>query len=177
MEKEFNLGTTTIQTADKDGWIVSITPSGGWIPAVIAGNTGIGLSQRAQSFVLYEDENPYNVIEPGKRPRATLTPALAIKDKRPFLSFAVQGGDTQDQNLLQFFLNMVEFEMNFLVRISRMMMCLSALLFFPNISNCSRVIVFESYEAISLGFSNTETIHTTRSCTTFRFLKATRAVM
>jgi len=112
MEKEFNLGTTTIQTADKDGWIVSITPSGGWIPAVIAGNTGIGLSQRAQSFVLYEDENPYNVIEPGKRPRATLTPALAIKDKKPFLSFAVQGGDTQDQNLLQFFLNMVEFEMN-----------------------------------------------------------------
>ena len=59
MDKEFNLGTTTIQTADKDGWIVSITPSGGWIPAVIAGNTGIGLSQRAQSFVLYEDENPY----------------------------------------------------------------------------------------------------------------------
>ena len=112
MEKEFNLGTTTIQTADKDGWIVSITPSGGWIPAVIAGKTGIGLSQRAQSFVLYEDENPYNVIEPGKRPRATLTPALAIKDKKPFLSFAVQGGDTQDQNLLQFFLNMVEFEMN-----------------------------------------------------------------
>tara|TARA_B100000925_G_C22002808_1_gene472134 strand:+ start:1 stop:1017 length:1017 start_codon:yes stop_codon:yes gene_type:complete len=112
MEKEFNLGTTTIQTADKDGWIVSITPSGGWIPAVIAGSTGIGLSQRAQSFVLYEDENPYNVIEPGKRPRATLTPALAIKDKKPFLSFAVQGGDTQDQNLLQFFLNMVEFEMN-----------------------------------------------------------------
>ena len=51
--------------ADKEGWIVSITPSGGWIPTVIAGNTGVGLSQRAQSFVLYEDENPYNVIEPS----------------------------------------------------------------------------------------------------------------
>jgi gamma-glutamyltranspeptidase/glutathione hydrolase len=50
----------------------------------------VGLSQRAQSFVLYEDENPYNVIEPGKRPRATLTPALAIKDGKPYLSFAVQ---------------------------------------------------------------------------------------
>mgnify|MGYP002725501792 CR=1 FL=1 len=112
LESEFNLGTTTIQAADKEGWIVSITPSGGWIPAVIAGNTGIGLSQRAQSFVLYEDENPYNVIEPGKRPRATLTPALALKNGKPFLSFAVQGGDTQDQNLLQFFLNMVEFDMN-----------------------------------------------------------------
>jgi len=112
LESEFNLGTTTIQAADKEGWIVSITPSGGWIPAVIAGNTGIGLSQRAQSFVLYEDENPYNVIEPGKRPRATLTPALALKNGKPFLSFAVQGGDTQDQNLLQFFLNVVEFDMN-----------------------------------------------------------------
>ena len=65
LEKEFNLGTTTIQAADKEGWVVSITPSGGWIPTVIAGNTGVGLSQRAQSFVLYEDENPYNVIEPG----------------------------------------------------------------------------------------------------------------
>jgi gamma-glutamyltranspeptidase/glutathione hydrolase len=112
LETEFNIGTTTIQAADKEGWVVSITPSGGWIPTVIAGNTGVGLSQRAQSFVLYEDENPYNVIEPGKRPRATLTPAMAIKNGDPFISFAVQGGDTQDQNLLQFFLNMVEFDMN-----------------------------------------------------------------
>ena len=112
LEAEFNLGTTTIQAADEDGWVVSITPSGGWIPAVIAGETGVGLSQRAQSFVLYEDENPYNLIAPGKRPRATLTPAMAIKDGKPYLSFAVQGGDTQDQNLLQFFLNMVEFNMN-----------------------------------------------------------------
>ena len=112
LEAEFNLGTTTIQAADKDGWVVSITPSGGWIPAVIAGETGVGLSQRAQSFVLYEDENPYNLIAPGKRPRATLTPAMAIKDGKPYLSFAVQGGDTQDQNLLQFFLNKGEFNMN-----------------------------------------------------------------
>jgi gamma-glutamyltranspeptidase/glutathione hydrolase len=52
------------------------------------------------------------VVEPGKRPRATLTPMLAVKDGRPFLSAAVQGGDTQDQNLLQFFLNVVEFGMN-----------------------------------------------------------------
>ena len=112
IEQEFNVGTTTIQAADKNGWVVSITPSGGWIPTVIAGSTGVGLSQRAQSFVLYEDENPYNVIQPGKRPRATLTPALALKSGKPFISFAVQGGDTQDQNLLQFFLNMVEFKMN-----------------------------------------------------------------
>ena len=108
----FFQGTTSIQAADEQGWVVSVTPSGGWIPAVIAGHTGIGLSQRAQSFVLDEAENPFNVIAPGKRPRVTLTPSLALKDGRPFLSFAVQGGDTQDQNLLQFFLNVVEFGMN-----------------------------------------------------------------
>jgi gamma-glutamyltranspeptidase/glutathione hydrolase len=108
----FRLGTTSIQTADTAGWVVSVTPSGGWIPAVIAGRTGVGLSQRLQSFILDPAENPFNVIEPGKRPRATLTPTLAVKDGRPFLSFAVQGGDTQDQNLLQFFLNVVEFGMN-----------------------------------------------------------------
>ncbi len=108
----FYAGTTTIQAADADGWVVSVTPSGGWIPAVIAGRTGIGMSQRMQSFVLEERSGPYNVLEPGKRPRATLTPSLALKDGRPFLSFAVQGGDGQDQNLLQFFLNVVEFGMN-----------------------------------------------------------------
>jgi gamma-glutamyltranspeptidase/glutathione hydrolase len=77
----------------------------------VAGRTGIGLSQRMQSFVLDPGENPFNVLEPGKRPRVTLTPTLAMKDGEPWLAFAVQGGDTQDQNLLQFFLNVVEFGM------------------------------------------------------------------
>ena len=111
-DEDFYAGTTSIQTADAEGWVVSITPSGGWVPAVIAGNTGVGLSQRMQSFVTNAAEGPYNVVEPGKRPRATLTPTLALKDGRPYLSFAVQGGDSQDQNLLQFFLNVVEFGMN-----------------------------------------------------------------
>jgi gamma-glutamyltranspeptidase/glutathione hydrolase len=109
--KHFLKGTTTIQAADEEGWVVSITPSGGWIPAVIAGNTGVGLSQRMQSFVLDEQMNPFNVLEPNKRPRVTLTPSMALKDGKPFLSFAVQGGDTQDQDLLQMFLNIVEFDM------------------------------------------------------------------
>jgi gamma-glutamyltranspeptidase/glutathione hydrolase len=78
---------------------------------VIAGRTGIGLSQRGQSFVTRPEDGPFNVIEPGKRPRVTLTPTMALKNGEPFLAFAVQGGDTQDQNLLQFFLNMVEFGM------------------------------------------------------------------
>ncbi|KAA3440611.1 gamma-glutamyltransferase family protein [Rufibacter hautae] len=106
------LGTTTVEAADKEGWVVSITPSGGWNPACIAGNTGVGMSQRMQSFVLDASLNPFNVVEPGKRPRVTLTPSMALKDGKPFLSFAVQGGDTQDQNLLQFFLNVADFGMS-----------------------------------------------------------------
>jgi gamma-glutamyltranspeptidase/glutathione hydrolase len=111
-DESFFAGTTSIQAADKEGWVVSVTPSGGWIPACIAGNTGIGMSQRMQSFVLNESENPFNVVAPGKRPRATLTPTIAMKEGKPFLAFSVQGGDSQDQNLLQFFLNVVEFGMN-----------------------------------------------------------------
>jgi gamma-glutamyltranspeptidase/glutathione hydrolase len=107
----FLAGTTSIQAADAEGWVVSITPSGGWVPATIAGNTGVGMSQRMQSFVLDERLNPFNVLQPGKRPRVTLTPSMALKDGKPFLSFAVQGGDTQDQDLLQLFLNIVEFGM------------------------------------------------------------------
>ena len=111
-EEAFLAGTTSIQAADAEGWVVSVTPSGGWIPAFIAGKTGIGLSQRMQSFVLDERMNPYNLVRPGQRPRATLTPGMALKNGKPYLSFAVQGGDTQDQNLLQFFLNVVEFGMD-----------------------------------------------------------------
>jgi gamma-glutamyltranspeptidase/glutathione hydrolase len=104
-------GTTSVEAADKEGWVVSITPSGGWIPACIAGNTGVGMSQRMQSFVLDSTINPFNVVAPGKRPRVTLTPSIALKDGKPFMCFGVQGGDTQDQNLLQCFLNVVEFGM------------------------------------------------------------------
>lgn len=106
------LGTTSVEAADKEGWVVSIVPSGGWIPACIAGNTGIGMSQRMQSFVLDPAENPFNVVEPGKRPRVTLTPGLAMKDGKPLVTFGVQGGDTQDQNLVQFLVNMIDFGMN-----------------------------------------------------------------
>jgi gamma-glutamyltranspeptidase/glutathione hydrolase len=109
---DFIAGTTSIQAADAEGWVVSVTPSGGWVPAFIAGDTGIGLSQRMQSFVLDKSLNPFNVVQPGQRPRATLTPSIAMRDGKPLLAFSVQGGDTQDQNLLQFFLNMIEFDMN-----------------------------------------------------------------
>jgi gamma-glutamyltranspeptidase/glutathione hydrolase len=107
----FTAGTTSVEAADSEGWVVSVTPSGGWLPAVIAGHTGIGLSQRMQSFVLDPAEDPFNVVAPGKRPRVTLTPTLALKGGKPYLCFSVQGGDSQDQNLLQFFLDVVEFGM------------------------------------------------------------------
>jgi len=107
----FQSGTTSVVAADAQGWLVAVTPSGGWIPGTIAGRTGIGLSQRLQSFVLDPALNPFNVLEPGKRPRVTLTPSLAFRDGKPWLAFAVQGGDSQDQNLLQFFLNVAEFGM------------------------------------------------------------------
>ena len=110
-QEDFYAGTTSVEAADAEGWVVSVTPSGGWVPAVIAGKTGIGMSQRMQSFVMDRAESPFNVLEPGKHPRVTLTPTLALKDGKPYLCFSVQGGDSQDQNLLQFFLNVVEFGM------------------------------------------------------------------
>jgi gamma-glutamyltranspeptidase/glutathione hydrolase len=105
----FYAGTTSVEAADTEGWVVSVTPSGGWPPAVIAGHSGVGLSQRAQSFVTDPAEGPFNVIAPGKHPRVTLTPTLALKEGKPYLCFSVQGGDSQDQNLLQFFLDIIEF--------------------------------------------------------------------
>jgi gamma-glutamyltranspeptidase / glutathione hydrolase len=107
----FFAGTTSVNAVDKEGWVVSITPSGGWVPAFIAGKSGIGLSQRMQSFVLDPAENPFNVVAPGKQPRVTLTPSLALRDGKPWLSFSVQGGDGQDQDLLQFLINIVDFGM------------------------------------------------------------------
>lgn len=111
-EEAFRAGTTAIQAADKEGWVVSMTPSGAWFPAFVAGSTGIGLSQRMQSFDFNPAHNPFNVLEPGKRPRATLTPTIVTKNGKPFLSFSVQGGDTQEQNGLQYMLNIVEFGMD-----------------------------------------------------------------
>jgi gamma-glutamyltranspeptidase/glutathione hydrolase len=108
---QFWRGTTSVEAADSAGWVVSVTPSGGWLPACIAGKTGVGMSQRMQSFVLEEKDNPFNVLTPGKRPRVTLSPGTALRRGWPLLCFAMQGGDMQDQHLLQMFLNIVEFGM------------------------------------------------------------------
>ena len=108
----FTRGTTSIQAADEKGWLVSVTPSGGWVPAVIAGRTGIGLSQRAQSFVTQAEDGPFNVIEPGKRPRSSLSVGIALRDGDPYLVWGTPGGDQQDQWNSQFFLRHVHFNMN-----------------------------------------------------------------
>jgi len=102
--------TTCVNVIDSAGNMFSATPSGAWVPAVIAGDTGIPLSQRAQSFVLTPGHP--NQLAPGKRPRITLTPTLALKEKKPWLAFSTPCGDGQDQTLLQVFLNVVEFGMN-----------------------------------------------------------------
>jgi gamma-glutamyltranspeptidase/glutathione hydrolase len=102
--------TTCVNVIDKDGNMLSATPSGAWIPAVIASDTGIPLTQRAQAFVLTPGHP--NRLAPHKRPRITLTPTIALRDGKPWLAFSTPGGDSQDQTLLQIFLNVVDFGMN-----------------------------------------------------------------
>lgn len=102
--------TTCVNVIDKDGNMFSATPSGAWLPAVVAGNTGVLMGQRLQSSLT--DPNSPNVVAPGKRPRITLTPTIVLKNGAPFMVLSTPGGDNQDQALLQVFLNIVEFDMN-----------------------------------------------------------------
>jgi gamma-glutamyltranspeptidase/glutathione hydrolase len=102
--------TTCVNVVDRDGNMLSATPSGAWLPAVVAGDTGVLMGQRLQSALT--DPNSPNVVAPGKRPRITLTPTLVLKGGEPFMVLSTPGGDNQDQALLQVLLNIVEFGMN-----------------------------------------------------------------
>ncbi|HEV7475890.1 MAG TPA: gamma-glutamyltransferase, partial [Pyrinomonadaceae bacterium] len=102
--------TTCVNVIDKDGNLFSATPSGAWLPAVVAGDTGVLMGQRLQS-ALTDPKSP-NVVAPGKRPRITLTPTLVLKGGEPFMVLSTPGGDNQDQALLQVLLNIIEFGMN-----------------------------------------------------------------
>jgi gamma-glutamyltranspeptidase/glutathione hydrolase len=97
--------TTTCLVADRFGNVVAATPSG-W-SGVVAGDTGVWLGSRLQSFNLWEDHP--DVIEPGKRPRITLTPTIVLHERRPVLAVSVAGGDNQDQMSLQLLLNQIDF--------------------------------------------------------------------
>jgi len=102
--------TTCVNVVDKDGNLFSATPSGAWLPAVVAGDTGVLMGQRLQSALT--DPNSPNVVAPGKRPRITLTPTIVLKGGEPFMVLSTPGGDNQDQALLQVLLNVIEFGMN-----------------------------------------------------------------
>jgi gamma-glutamyltranspeptidase/glutathione hydrolase len=102
--------TTSIDVIDSQGMMFSATPSGAWMPSVIAGDTGLPLTQRAQSFVMIP--NHPNVVEPGKRPRITLSPTLVTQGGKPFMALSTPGGDQQDQALLQVLLAVTIMGMN-----------------------------------------------------------------
>jgi gamma-glutamyltranspeptidase/glutathione hydrolase len=97
--------TTTCLVADRFGNVVAATPSG-WTGS-LAGDTGVWLGSRLQSFNVWDDHP--DVIVPGKRPRITLSPTLVLRGNRPVLAISVAGGDNQDQMTLQLLLNHVDF--------------------------------------------------------------------
>jgi len=103
--------TCHIDVADRFGNMVAATPSGGWLHSspVIPG-LGFCLGTRAQMFTL--TPGLPNSLAPGKRPRTTLSPGLALRGGEPYLAFGTPGGDQQDQWSLSFFLNHVRFGMN-----------------------------------------------------------------
>lgn len=103
--------TTCVDTMDSEGIVFSATPSGAWMPSVIAGDTGIPLTQRAQSFVLIPGHP--NELAGGKRPRVTLSPTLVTQaDGKPFLALSTPGADNQEQSLIQVMMNVIDYGMN-----------------------------------------------------------------
>jgi gamma-glutamyltranspeptidase/glutathione hydrolase len=110
-ERSYHGDTTHLDAVDAEGNMIAATPSGGWIPSspVIPG-LGFPLGTRAQMFSL--DPAHPNALQPGKRPRTTLTPSLVMKAGQPWMVFGTPGGDQQDQWTLQFFLNVVDFGMS-----------------------------------------------------------------
>jgi gamma-glutamyltranspeptidase/glutathione hydrolase len=101
--------TTSLQVVDKDGNLFSSTPSSGWLlgGAFVAGDTGVPMSNRMQAFRL--DPSSPNMLAGGKRPRTTLTPTVILRDGKPFLAIGTPGGDSQDQQILNVLLNLVDF--------------------------------------------------------------------
>jgi gamma-glutamyltranspeptidase/glutathione hydrolase len=103
--------TCHLDVADRFGNMVSATPSGGWLQSspVIPG-LGFCLGSRAQMFAL--TPGFASSLAPGRRPRTTLSPSLALRGGEPYLAFGTPGGDQQDQWTMGFFLNHAVFGMN-----------------------------------------------------------------
>ncbi len=109
--RPWGAGTIHVTAADRDGNLIAVTASGGWIPSSpVIDALGFPLGTRMQTF--YLDERHPNALAPGKRPRTTLSPSLAMVRGEPYLGFGTTGGDQQDQWTLQFFLNVVDFGMD-----------------------------------------------------------------
>jgi gamma-glutamyltranspeptidase/glutathione hydrolase len=109
--RPWGAGTIHVTAADRDGNMIAVTASGGWIPSSpVIDALGFPLGTRMQTF--YLDERHPNALVPGKRPRTTLSPSLAMVHGEPYLAFGTPGGDQQDQWTLQFFLNVVNFGMD-----------------------------------------------------------------
>jgi len=103
--------TVHFDIVDKAGNMVSSTPSGGWLhSSPVIPELGFPLGTRAQMFWL-EEGHPAS-LAPGKRPRSTLTPTMALRDGEPYLAWGSPGGDQQDQWITQFFLRHVHAKMN-----------------------------------------------------------------
>lgn len=110
-ERSYAGDTTHLDAVDAEGNMIAATPSGGWIPSSpVIPELGFPLGTRAQMFSL--DPGHPNVLQPGKRPRTTLTPSLVLRRGAPWMVFGTPGGDQQDQWTLQFFLNVVDFGMS-----------------------------------------------------------------
>ncbi|MDV4155031.1 gamma-glutamyltransferase family protein [Rhizobium brockwellii] len=103
--------TVHIDVIDRDGNMVSVTPSGGWLQSspTVPG-LGFCLNSRAQMFWL-KPGLPTS-LAPGKRPRTTLTPSLGLYEGRPTLAFGTPGGDQQEQWQLSFFLRYINHKLN-----------------------------------------------------------------
>lgn len=100
--------TTHLDAVDRDGNVVAATPSGAWLPSSpVIPALGFPIGTRAQMFCL-DPEHP-NALAPGKRPRTTLTPSLALLPDGRRIAFGTEGGDQQDQWTLQFFTNVMDF--------------------------------------------------------------------
>jgi len=103
--------TCHVDVIDKDGNMVACMPSGGWLQSSpIIPDIGFCLNSRAQMFWL--EEGRPATLKPGKRPRTTLSPSMALKDGKPYMAFGTPGGDQQDQWQTNFFLRHVHFGMN-----------------------------------------------------------------
>src|SRR5471032_3162080 len=104
--------TTYLAVVDKDHNMVSITSSllSGFGSGVVVDKGGFLMNDRMRYF--YLDPKDVNSLQPGKRVRQTINPAMALKDGKPWIAFGTPGSDTQPQTQLQFFLNVAEFGMN-----------------------------------------------------------------